>query len=206
MNKFVFFAACALACAAQASDKSPVDPAEDDLLRRIALPMPYSVDGAYLTIDAYCSEGGKRHDNPGVWIKTVSDRYRRQFISKLIPVVDGKECGFVRLADDTIGVLRLVTEAGEIEATFARPDTLLLRSKVKGMGLVLEFDGAGVEKVPCDGTKAFFRGECYLNAGFAVRKGAAESFPKREPHARLVVSPEDGGFEIAVIDNVGGWD
>ena len=51
MNKFVFFAACALACAAQASDKSPVDPAEDDLLRRIALPMPYSVDGAYLTTD-----------------------------------------------------------------------------------------------------------------------------------------------------------
>ncbi len=147
-----------------------------------------------MNIDAYCSDGGNGHENPGVWIKTVSDRYRRQFISKIIPVVNGRESGFVRLDDDTIGVLRLVTEAGEIEATFARPDTLLLRSKVKGMGLVLEFDGAGVEKAPCDGAKAFFRGECYLNAGFAVRKGVAESFPKGEPHARLVVSPEDDGF------------
>ena len=168
--------------------------------------MPYSVDGAYLTIDAYCSDGGKRHENPGVWIKTVSDRYRRQFIAKLVPVVGGREGGFVRLVDENPSVLRLVTEAGEIEATFARPDTLLLRSKAKGMGLVLEFDGTGVEKVPCEGAKAFFRGDCYLNAGFAVRKGAAESFPKAEPHARLVVSPEDGGFEIAVVDNVGGWD
>ena len=206
MNRFVFFAVCAFACAATSFGKRAVDPAEDELLRRIALPMPYSVDGAYLTIDAYCSDGGKRHENPGVWIKTVSDRYRRQFISKLIPVVGGKEIGFARLVDENPSVLKLVTEAGEIEATFARSDTLLLRSKVKGMGLVLEFDGSGVEKVPCDGAKAFFRGDCYLNAGFAVRKGAAESFPKGEPHARLVVSPEDGGFEVAVVDNVGGWD
>ena len=52
MNRFVFFAVCAFACAATSFGKRAVDPAEDELLRRIALPMPYSVDGAYLTIDA----------------------------------------------------------------------------------------------------------------------------------------------------------
>lgn len=73
----------------------------------------------------------------------MSDRYRRQFISKLIPVVGGKEIGFVRLVDENPSVLKLVTEAGEIEATFARSDTLLLR--MEALAEVADRLGRGAE-------------------------------------------------------------
>ena len=188
-------AAAAMACAAFCAGE----------VENLTLDRPYSTDGAYLTINAFASgrlepDGGAKQRKPGVWIRSVASADRRTLIAKLVPMTDGREVSFVRLVDETPGPLRLVTEAGEIEAAFADARTLLLRSSAKGLGVVLEFDGQSVGQVPCKGARAFFRGGCRLNTAFDVRRGAF-----RCEKNRLAVMPDEDGFEVAVIDNISDW-
>ena len=174
----------------------------------IRLAMPYSAAGAYLTINAF-PPGGRwsNSGNPGVWIRSATTSRRRKFIAKIAPTVDGKRAEILRLEDTTPGPLRIVTEAGAIEAAFAGPDVILLRGTAPRIGLEMDFDGRGPDRVPCADATAFLRGDLMLNVAFDVRKGdIAGCEPGRKGGGWLSVAPQGGGLEVAVIDNVAEWD